>query len=190
VTQQIPVSFVEHIHDVLIGVFLPFDEKVHPSEHRDVGRIESALGRPFHTGMGEEFYPLLSQKGAALFHSLVCNHCFFNGNKRPAVLALDMFLVLNKHILTMPSDAVYKMAKDTAQANKAGISSDVLMADLTQQIGSNIIDVELFMNDGKIKERLGERYDKILTYIKRRANFGITAIESFAAKNLSGLPDE
>jgi hypothetical protein len=101
-----------------------------------------------------------------------------------------MFLVLNKHILTMPSDAVYKMAKDTAQANKAGISSDVLMADLTQQIGSNIIDVELFMNDGKIKERLGERYDKILTYIKRRANFGITAIESFAAKNLSGLPDE
>jgi len=190
VTEQIPLSFVEHIHDVLIGVFLPFDEKVNPSEHRDIGRIESALGRPFHTGMGEEFYPLLSQKGAALFHSLVCNHCFINGNKRTAVLALDMFLMLNKHILTMPSDAVYEMAKDTAQANEAGIASDVLMVDLAERIGANIVDVELFMKDEKIKERLGERYDKILTQINRRITFGVKALESFTGETFPGFSGE
>ena len=113
-------AFIEHIHDVLVGAFLPFDEKINPSEYRNNGFIDSAAARPFQTAFGAEVYPSLQQKAAALFHSLVCNHCFINGNKRTAVIALDMFLAINMHLLVMASDEVYEMAKDTAKANQDG----------------------------------------------------------------------
>lgn len=184
-TQQIPPSFIEHIHDVLVGVFLPFDEKINPAEHRDLGRIESALGRPFHTGWGEEFYPLLTQKAAALFHSLVCNHCFINGNKRTAVIALDMFLMVNKHILAMLPDEVYEMAKATAQANKEGVPPDTLMERLSAQIAAATVDVDLLFKDEDVRERLGDQYEKTIMHIERVLEFGIKAVESFTGQSIS-----
>jgi death-on-curing family protein len=164
-----------------VGVFLPFDEKINPAEHRDRGRIESALNRPFHGALDEEFYPLLSQKAAALFHSMVCNHCFINGNKRTAVLALDMFLMVNQHILAMPPDQVYEMAKQTAQGNQNKIPNDALIARLTEQIGANMVDVSLFAQP-EMQERLGAQYEKVNQHIVRCVAFGVKAIESFMGK--------
>lgn len=44
---------------------------------------------------GQELYPNLAEKAAALGFSLVCNHPFVDGNKRVGHAALETFLVLN-----------------------------------------------------------------------------------------------
>lgn len=54
---------------------------------RDISLIESAVGRPY-TG----YYRRMSEKAAALLHSLVLNHGFIDGNKRTALLSLHLLL--------------------------------------------------------------------------------------------------
>jgi len=44
-----------------------------------------------------------AEKGVALFHSLVANHAFIDGNKRTAVTALDHFLLANGFVLGVPN---------------------------------------------------------------------------------------
>lgn len=177
--QYLKPEFIEHIHDVLVGIFLPFDERVNPTEHRDKSAIKSALGRPFQTFNGIDMWPTTAQKAAALFHSLICNHCFINGNKRTAVLALDMFLISQGCFPTMSSDDVYEMAKATAQANQEGKSLDTHMADLAAKIGGSIIDVEVF-NMPDLKEKVGaENYDRLMKNGRRVLINAIASIESF-----------
>lgn len=48
---------------------------------------------------GQDLYPCLPTKAAALGFSLICNHPFIDGNKRIGHLAMEMFLVLNGHEL-------------------------------------------------------------------------------------------
>jgi death-on-curing protein len=61
-----------------------------PAGVRDRGLLESALYRP-RTG----YYEDLAAMAAALFESLLMNHCFVDGNKRVAFFATDVFLRLN-----------------------------------------------------------------------------------------------
>jgi death-on-curing protein len=49
---------------------------------RDRGALESAVARPQMTFGGEDLYPEIEDKAAALMHSLVTNHPFVDGNKR------------------------------------------------------------------------------------------------------------
>jgi death-on-curing protein len=44
---------------------------------------------------GEDLYPSVTDKGAAVWHSLVMNHPFMDGNKRIGAMAAELFLVLN-----------------------------------------------------------------------------------------------
>jgi death-on-curing protein len=62
---------------------------------RDVGGLESALAQPRMTFGGQELYPGLAEKAAALAYSLVGNHPFVDGNKRVGHAAMETFLVLN-----------------------------------------------------------------------------------------------
>jgi death-on-curing protein len=62
---------------------------------RDTGALESALARPAMTFGGEDLYPDIASKAAALLHSLALNHPFVDGNKRVAAHAALMFVVLN-----------------------------------------------------------------------------------------------
>jgi len=57
---------------------------------RDRGLLESVLYRP-QTG----YYQSLDEMAAALFHSLLLNHAFVDGNKRVAFFVTDVFLRLN-----------------------------------------------------------------------------------------------
>src|ERR1041385_4253608 len=66
----------------------PGSEPVRANDRRDRGMIESAVARPFHSAFRQDAYPTLVEKAAALFHSLISNHPFHDGNKRTAVLAL------------------------------------------------------------------------------------------------------
>jgi death-on-curing protein len=71
---------------------------------RDVGLLESALARPRATSGGEDLYPDLWHKAAALMHSLIKNHPFVDGNKRTALTATGLFLELNGYMLTASND--------------------------------------------------------------------------------------
>lgn len=62
---------------------------------RDLGALESALAQPRMSFGGEDLYPTLVEKAAALGFSLVRNHPFLDGNKRVGHAAMETFLVLN-----------------------------------------------------------------------------------------------
>ena len=62
---------------------------------RDLGMLESALGQPRQTFGGEDLYPSLPSKTAALGFSLIMNHPFIDGNKRVGHAATEAVLMLN-----------------------------------------------------------------------------------------------
>lgn len=66
---------------------------------RDLGLIQSAIARPQATFGGEDLYPTIIDKAAALFHSLIFNHAFADGNKRTSLTSTARFLYLNGYEL-------------------------------------------------------------------------------------------
>jgi len=77
---------------------------------RDFGLLESAVGRPQATYAGEELYPTVFLKGAALVHSLLLNHQFVDGNKRTAMFSVMAFIELNGHTFTAGQKEVVECA--------------------------------------------------------------------------------
>lgn len=68
-------------------------------EVRDYGLLDSALARPQSSVFGQDAYPDLWQKAAALMESLARNHGLVDGNKRIAWYATWVFLHVNGHPL-------------------------------------------------------------------------------------------
>lgn len=66
-----------------------------PAKVRDYGLLSSAAARPQTNVFGQEAYPDLASKAAALLHSLCANHALIDGNKRLAWTATVTFVVLN-----------------------------------------------------------------------------------------------
>jgi death on curing protein len=62
---------------------------------RDQGALESALAQPQMSFGGEDLYPSLAEKAAALGYSLIQNHPFLDGNKRIGHATMEIFLMLN-----------------------------------------------------------------------------------------------
>lgn len=62
---------------------------------RDDGLLQSALARPRTTFGGQELYPTLFEKAAALAESLVRNHPFVDGNKRMGLACMRVMLKIN-----------------------------------------------------------------------------------------------
>ena len=74
---------------------------------RDVGLLESALGRMNAGYGGQELYRDPVEKAAALLDALVRNHPFVDGNKRTALAAAATLLDMNGIELSFtPEDAV------------------------------------------------------------------------------------
>ena len=70
----------------------------------DYGLLESALARPRASVFGEDAYPDLHLKAAALLHSLARNHALVDGNKRLAWTACLTFLAINGQWISAPED--------------------------------------------------------------------------------------
>ena len=66
-----------------------------PAEVRDLGLLASAAARPAASMFGEEAYPDLWSKAAALLQSLSANQALVDGNKRLAWVGTRAFLALN-----------------------------------------------------------------------------------------------
>lgn len=71
-----------------------------PHGVRDRGGVQSAAARPFRTYDGRALYPTLEEKAAALAEGISRNHPFVDGNKRVAIAAGCLFLMLNGREIT------------------------------------------------------------------------------------------
>ncbi len=70
----------------------------------DYGLLESALARPRASVFGQDAYPDLHLKAAALFQSLARNHALVDGNKRLAWTACRTFLAINGQWISASED--------------------------------------------------------------------------------------
>ncbi len=87
---------------------------------RDVGLLGSAAARPQTTVFGQDAYPDVWQKAAALLHSIVKNHALVDGNKRLGWLATAVFLELNGVPVTnATNDDVYDLVLDIAAERRS-----------------------------------------------------------------------
>jgi death on curing protein len=89
VTVYLSVEQILHLYRVVIRAFGG------RAGVRDRGGLESAVARPAMTFDGDDLYPDLASKAAALMHSLVLNHPFVDGNKRTGAAAAELFLRVN-----------------------------------------------------------------------------------------------
>jgi death on curing protein len=62
---------------------------------RDIDLLLAAAERPRASVFGEDAYPSLKEKAAALLHSIARNHPFADGNKRTATIGALFFLAIN-----------------------------------------------------------------------------------------------
>ena len=105
-TEYLTVEQVERIHALIVGAELP---------PRDRGLLEAAVARPATSAFGEDAYPTIINKAAALLHSLVMNHPFTDGNKRVGVVATIYFLNLNGYRVTWQAEDAFDFILEVAQ---------------------------------------------------------------------------
>jgi death-on-curing protein len=81
-----------------------------PPPLRDIGLLGSAVARPQTTVGGQDAYPTVWLKAAALLQSIVNNHALVDGNKRLGWLATAVFLELNDaSVANATNDDVYDL---------------------------------------------------------------------------------
>ena len=81
---------------------------------RAIGGLESAIAQPRMTFDGQELYPTLVEKAAALGFSIIQNHPFVDGNKRTGHAAIEIFLFLNGFELEKSVDEQEKVILQVA----------------------------------------------------------------------------
>lgn len=81
---------------------------------RDIGLLDSAMHRPRFSAFGEDAYPTIPLKAAALLHSLTNNHALVDGNKRLAWLATVVFCDLNGFEPELSDQEAFELVWDVA----------------------------------------------------------------------------
>lgn len=66
---------------------------------KDLNLLKLAAGRPQMSVGFQDAYPSVFDKAAALFHSIINNHPFLDGNKRTSLFSAVLFLELNGWIV-------------------------------------------------------------------------------------------
>ena len=107
----------DDIHYLTPGEIYAVAEEVTggPMLARDAHLLRAAAARPMLFAFGEEAYPTLMEKAAALMHSLAAHHLFWDGNKRTATRATEIFLERNGFKPTWDSMTVYGFVLEIAQ---------------------------------------------------------------------------
>ena len=80
--------------------------------------LESALAQLRMTFAGEDLYPTLVEKAAALGYALIQNHPFVDGNKRTGHAALEVFLVLNGYAIRATVDEQEQIILEVAAGKR------------------------------------------------------------------------
>lgn len=106
INEQIPTTGA--IHKILKG----------KQRIRDMGLLEAAAARPMQTVFGEDAYPTLQEKAAALLHSLARNHPFADGNKRTATVAAIFMLEVNGLWVDWDANEALTQVADMAEGKR------------------------------------------------------------------------
>lgn len=77
---------------------------------RELSLLESAVERPQASFMGDDLYPDIFTKAAALMHSMVLNHPFLDGNKRTATVSTAAFLHFNGWDIKVTQDELAQIS--------------------------------------------------------------------------------
>lgn len=88
-----------------------------PPEIRDIGILEGAVARTRASVYGEDAYPDLDGKAAALLHSIVTGHALVDGNKRLGWVAVRLFCRLNARDLRAPADDAFDLVRSVAEGS-------------------------------------------------------------------------
>jgi len=88
---------------------------------RDYGLLESALARPQATVFGQDAYPSIHAKAAALLHSLCTNHGLVDGNKRLAFAAAVAFLRFNGEVVDLSQEDGYALTMSVADGSLSDV---------------------------------------------------------------------
>jgi len=103
------------IHEYLTEHYQNSEDPISPPGVKSVELLESAIARPFMTVNGKDAYPEVMDKAAVLFHAVISNHTFHNGNKRVALLVTMCFLDNNGYWLDKCTDIeLFDFTKETA----------------------------------------------------------------------------
>jgi len=84
---------------------------------RDMGLLESAAARPKTSVFGEDAYPDLHSKAAAMLLSICLNHALIDGNKRLTLAATIVMLGINGWELTVSNDDAYELVIAVAEGH-------------------------------------------------------------------------
>lgn len=91
-----------------------------PPPIRDAGLLGSAVARPQTTVGGNDAYPSVWLKAAALLQSIVDNHALIDGNKRLGWLATAVFLEINDaSVAAASNNDVYGLVMAVAAGQSA-----------------------------------------------------------------------
>lgn len=162
-------AYIELLHDEALELFWPDLEPVSSKEYRDKGAIDSALSAPFQTFDGVPLVPDIRHRGAHLFHSLIASHPFTNGNKRTAILALEMFLRVNSHFLSAPPGEMHSLAAETACYRERGWRADQMIARIASVVVRSAIPFqELSPNDRGTSEQIRAFLRSLPSHLLRR----------------------
>jgi death on curing protein len=74
---------------------------------REPDLLESAIARPFQTFFGEDLYPTIIHKAAAIIESIVRNHPFLDGNKRTGYALMELLLLVKDIDVVATEDEKY-----------------------------------------------------------------------------------
>ncbi|MGO8966896.1 type II toxin-antitoxin system death-on-curing family toxin [Mycobacterium sp.] len=86
-----------------------------PDQLRDFGLLDGAVMRPQASAFGEDAFPTIHEKAAALLHGLARSHPFINGNKRTAWTATSMFYMVNGYNLHVEAIDIISLTTDAAE---------------------------------------------------------------------------
>jgi death-on-curing protein len=89
---------------------------------RDVGLLQAAVARPQATAFGEEAYPTLDEKAAALLQSIVAGHPLVDGNKRLGWVAVRLFYRLNEADVRPAPDEAFDLVVSVASGDRRDVT--------------------------------------------------------------------
>lgn len=134
-------AYIQWIHDTLLAIEWPGVQASTSAARAEQGLLESAAARPFQTAFARYIHRGVTRRAASLFHSLIANHPFGDGNKRTAVTALHHFLLANGLLLLADRKFMYDLALNTASSGERGICQDELLREITKVLKSRTVPV-------------------------------------------------
>lgn len=151
----------EEIHTILTNEFRTTGNPIFPPGVKSRDLLSSAMSRPMFEHEGHRKYPSLELASAALFHAIIHDHPFHNGNKRSALVAMLTMLDRNGYVLNYSQAELFREAGLTAQHNLVDRNSsdrdDREMASIADWLSGHLKLIKLGehpMKWGELRHRL------------------------------------